>query len=207
MAQGRSGEDGVVLRDIVIAVALIFLAIPASGLLGGLVSGRSGGAESIVVEVGLSIFGLVISGVGFWLSIKEIIKARRKADNIESAISGIKRQIGNFDLVSELSICRSSVVVAADLVNSGDWKRAAVHYNVIRTSLVKIVKIRSNIGAEAIEAMKGYIASISIGSDQLDALNSGEIPEVSRAELVGVLRGLEVALIEGELAQKDGLDV
>ncbi|WP_334161953.1 hypothetical protein [Phenylobacterium sp.] len=153
----------------------------------------------------LTAWGVVISVGGFGVTIWQLHRTQNAATAVAAALSGIKRDYGSFEIVTELRTALGAVASTQSHVNGRRWDEALACYNTLRISLIKIIAVQGGLDQQHLETAKNLLATAVDNARSIQALRSSEVEELSTDVVDRNLLDLEDFLIHMEYNMKGAI--
>jgi hypothetical protein len=158
------------------------------------------GSTNLVAGWGFwaGIVGLVLTIVGFGVTIVQLHKTRSAADAAKAEAKRLQQSIAKYDYVNEATRASTALVNARNYVKSGLWSFVPDSYETVRGSLeaLKSETTDANLIAK-IEDVCRFIQNLC---DRVERDIQNEVSTVSIAKTISVIR--EHKLLIDELARE-----
>ncbi len=133
--------------------------------------------ESAVFGNILSIAGILIALVGFFLTIRAARKSRTAAQQAEQAVQRMRDDIRKYDTVAEFSTALSIMEEIKRLHREGAWKVLPDRYSTLRQLLISIRATNPSLSNKQKEIMQNALMHFTGIERQVEKVNAtNQIP-------------------------------
>ena len=140
---------------------------------------------SYVVDDLSSIIGVLIASVGFWITVRNVIRSKRAANRAEKAAKQALKSVRHIDTVQNLSKAISIAEEMKTLNREEEWKMLLDRLSTFRNILIEIKGSATNLSDDDKSRFQAAITQSHTMSDGIEAALAGDkeatnIPRTNR---------------------------
>ena len=106
-----------------------------------------------------SVIGLIVTFVGFFITIVNVLKSKRAAEEARAAAHDAKEKLGFLDVIAEIGIAKERIREIQALQRASSWDRLPDKYQDLRNSIIIVRDGSKSLTKEHIQALQSALAS------------------------------------------------
>lgn len=130
-----------------------------------------------------SVFGLVISIIGFAVTIRNVVKSRAAAEETQRAVQRVQREIARLDAMADVAAAISTMEEIKRLQRELAWKILPDRYAALRKHLITIKSSFTALRDEQKVALQNAIQHFAGIEDLLESTPSEQLSQKHVARL------------------------
>lgn len=193
---------GFTLIIVVIAILLLVLAVATYGPVLRYYERQDSqfvGSAGIL----LAYYGLGLSIAGFGFTWWQLARTQSAAEAAKRAVKKLKNVFGSFDVLLELSTAKTNVDECRQMVAQSSWTDALENYHRIRSSLLKMAAVKSDVDGTIVSRLKDFAAETTGAILDLEAKGRDPNLVVDAASLSATLLAMDELFVELEQTVRD----
>ncbi len=159
-----------------------------------------------LLGAGASLLGLLVTCVGFVITVLNVIRSRRAAEQAEKAANDAKESIRFFDVISDISAATVKIDDIKRLQRDGVWTLVPEKYAELRRLIIMIREGAPNITNEQSEFLTAALGDFSIHENLIDKHVIGGAPIKDVVKMNRVLSEQADKLLVMLVAIKKGIE-
>ena len=153
----------------------------------------------------LAIAGLVLTLVGFWITLKQLSKTKSATEAATDEVQRIRGSLDAYDATHEASRAQYALKTTRRYLNNKLWSEVLISYDDVRKSLMIIRATASDKTADHADRIDVAVKYIEKLCQRIEADMSKEISSINEVKTYAVIRQHEELLIDINIALQRSL--